>query len=214
MELTVVALSALLGQSWRHIVEFARAYVEVLPTNHRRALQEAADELINTTIENLGTSYDSDWSANNWLIGTMLPPRYELKYTGDFARKFFVCLITVVWKLGQREIVRPSCVAEELAVHVLIEEAKAVMQERGEEADFGGFEDVYFEDLDFEFLYDDAYDGIEISDLGEQMGVTNLAFAEWFARFGPPESPDYLEVHPYAADDDTSPASPPADELV
>ncbi len=157
--------------------------------------------LIETTIDDLSASDDPGWTADNWLIGTMLPQRYRLKYTSGFARRFLACLLTAVWKLGQREPIRPSCVAEELAVHILLEEAEALAQDHGVEVDFDDFRDAFFEDLDFEFLYDDAYDGIEKADIAEGMGIANLAFADWFERFGPPEGSDYTEVHPYARGD-------------
>jgi hypothetical protein len=151
----------------------------------------------------LNTSIRSDWTADNWLIGALLPPRYRLKYTAGFARKFLVCLITVVWKLGQREPLRLSCVAEELAAHVLLLEAEAFAEEHNQIVDYSSFRDILFEDLDFEFLYDETYDGIEGTELGETMGIMHLAFAEWFERFGPPVSATYTEVHPYAQPEDT-----------
>ena len=146
----------------------------------------------------LNASHRSDWTADNWLIGTMLPSRYRLKYTAGFARKFFICLVTVVWKLGQREPLRLPCVAEELAAHVLLQEAEAFAEEHDQIVDYSSFRDTLFEDLDFEFLYDETYDGIEGTELGETMGITHLAFAEWFERFGPLASSTYTEVHPYA----------------
>jgi hypothetical protein len=82
----------------------------------------------------------------------MLPACYRLRYTGPFAREFFVSLVTVVWKLGQREPIRPSCVAEELAAHVLIREAEALLDVNGVHPDFDGLRDVFCEDLDFEYL--------------------------------------------------------------
>ena len=167
----------------------------------RRLLLEAAEELIDTTLMDLNASTRSDWTADNWLIGTMLPPRYRLKYTAGFARRFFVCLVTVVWKLGQREPIRLSCVAEELAAHVLLLEAEAIAEEHDQAVDYSSFRDTLFEDLDFEFLYDETYDGIEGTELGETMGITHLPFAEWFERFGPPASSTYTEVHPYAQQD-------------
>ncbi len=179
-------------------MELGQAYADVLPVGHRRALGEAAEVLIDTTIDDLSASDDPGWTADNWLIGTMLPQRYRLKYTSGFARRFLACLLTAVWKLGQREAIRPSCVAEELAVHLLLEEAEALSQEHGIDVDFDDFRDTFFEDLDFEFLYDDAYDGIETADIAEGMGITNLAFADWFERFGPAEGSSYTEVHPYA----------------
>jgi hypothetical protein len=175
-----------------------QAYADVLSNQERRLLLEAAQELIDTTLIDLSTSERSDWTADNWLIGMMLPPRYRLRYTAEFARRFFVCLVTVIWKLGQREPMRLSCVAEELAAHVLLQEAEALAEEQDQAIDYSSFRDTLFEDLDFEFLYDETYDGIEGTELGETMGITHLPFAEWFERFGPPASSTYTEVHPYA----------------
>jgi hypothetical protein len=94
----------------------------------------------------------------------------------------------------------PLCVAEELAAHVLIREAAALLEGNGVHPNFDDFREAFFEDLDVEYLYDDAYDGIETSEIAEEMGITNLAFGEWFERFGPPETSSYTEVHPYAQD--------------
>jgi hypothetical protein len=77
-----------------------QAYEEVLSDLERRLLLDAAQELIDTTLMDLAASDRSDWTADNWLIGTLLPPRYRLRYTAEFARRFFVCLVTVIWKLG------------------------------------------------------------------------------------------------------------------
>jgi hypothetical protein len=182
-----------------------QAYADVLTEQERRILFDAAQELIYTTLMDLGASDRPDWTADNWLIGTMLPPRYRLKYTADFARRFFMCLGTVIWKLGQREPMRLSCVAEELATHVLLQEAEALAEEQELPVDYSNFCDTFFEDLDFEFLYDESYDGIERTELGEVMGITHLPFAEWFERFGPPASSTYTQVHPYAEQrDDTA----------
>lgn len=183
-------------------MELGLAYADVLPTTHRQALAEAADFLLDTTLHELQASDDPEWGADNWLIGTMLPPRYAPRYTSQFARKFFVCLTTIVWKLGQLDVIRPSCVAEELAAHILIQEAETLLHERGEAADFGSFEDDFFEDVDFEFLFSGAFDGVEESELGQELGIVNLAFGDWFKRFGSPGSADYTEVHPYVRDDD------------
>ena len=142
-------------------MELGQAYEDVLSDQERGLLLEAAQELIDTTLMNLGASDRADWTADNWLIGTMLPPRYRLKYTAKFARRFFLCLVTVVWKLGQREPLRLSCVAEELAAYILVLEAEALAEEQDQAVDFGSFRDTLFEDLDFEFLYDETYDAIE-----------------------------------------------------
>ncbi len=64
-------------------MELGQAYEEVLSVQERRRLLEAAQELIDTTLMDLGASDRSDSTADNWLIGTMLPPHYRLKYTAD-----------------------------------------------------------------------------------------------------------------------------------
>ena len=179
-----------------------QAYADALSGGHQEALSTAARELIETTLTDLGASNDASFEADNWLIGTMLPPRYALRYDGSFARKFFICLTTVIWKLGQRETMRLSCVAEELAAHILILEAEALLVEGGVAADFSDFRQRLFEDLDFELLYENAFDGIETGDIAETLGIANLAFADWFTRFGSPDGSAYTEVHPYAQDGD------------
>jgi hypothetical protein len=182
-------------------MELGKAYEDVLSLEHRLALGEAANELISTTISDLVNSDETTWTNDNWLIGDMLPPRYIPRYNGEFARKFFVCLVTVVWKLGQPLPMRPSCVAEELAVYVLMQEAEALAEMAENELDFDDFRDAFFEDLDFEWLYANAADGIESAEAAEEVGMVNLAFKDWFTRFGPDGPSDtYTEVHAYAQD--------------
>src|SRR5262245_45063246 len=71
----------------RKAVELGLAYGDALTAPQRRALTAAADELIDTTLDELASSGDSDWSASSWLVGGLLPPRYALRYDGAFARK-------------------------------------------------------------------------------------------------------------------------------
>jgi|TARA_B100000749_G_scaffold227959_1_gene183878 hypothetical protein len=61
--------------------------------------------------------------------------------------------------------------AETLALHILIQEASVVLDERGVEQQFGEFEDELYEDLDHEYLYDPKFDGIEDSDIGVAHGI-------------------------------------------
>lgn len=196
-------------------MNLGQAYDDALSEHACRLLLDAAQELIDTTLMDLGASDQPGWNADNWLIGTMLPPRYRLRYTAEFARRFFVCLVTVIWKLGQREPIRLSCVAEELAAHVVLQEAEAFADEQDQAVDYSSFRGTLFEDVDVEFLYNEMYDGIERTELGDMMGITHLPFAEWFERFGPPTrsgaSSAYAEVHPYALQrDDTASDIPSA----
>lgn len=123
-----------------------------------------------------------------------------VQHYGTTAYKFFACLMTVIWKVGQPAVIHSSCVAEELAADVLTREAEAILDQQGVKANFDDLYDAFFEDLGFEYLFDETYDGIKKADFAETMGITNLAFADWFKRFGPPDTFGYTEVHPYAQD--------------
>lgn len=54
--------------------------------------------------------------------------------------KFLRCVIIVGWKLAQDEQVYLACVAEQLALRAIINEAEAILEADGKEFDFGDFE--------------------------------------------------------------------------
>jgi hypothetical protein len=132
-----------------------------------------------------------------------LPEKYRLRYDGLFRRRFLVTLLTVGYKLALQEPLAPlpSCTAEELALHILIEQAKSELQADAIEPDFSLFESLAFQDLDYEVLYDMSVDGIEDTTVGAEMAYGNLRFNEWFEPFLNATMP----IHPYAAED--APAS-------
>jgi hypothetical protein len=85
---------------------------------------------------------------------------------------------------------------------VIIQEAKRHLEDETDEEVENAFEafiDAYFEDTDFEFLYDDSYDGIEKTELAQIMSISSLAFKDWFSPFSnePSRTP-----HPYVLEDD------------
>ena len=96
-----------------------------------------------------------------------LAPHAALRIIIPIASALSAAVVTVVWKLAQRVPLRLSCVAEELAAHMLLQEAEAIAEEQNQIVDYSNFRDTLFEDLDFEFLYDETYDGIEGTELGE-----------------------------------------------
>jgi hypothetical protein len=65
------------------------------------------------------------------------------KYDHLFAREFVVCLATWV-RNGQPGNWPMACVAEELALHALTEEAGSIIEVRCEEADFADFWELAF----------------------------------------------------------------------
>ncbi len=163
---------------------------DCLPESHREALHDALCLLVDDFLND--PEYDEP------LCVTVLPSKYLHRYDGGFRRKFIVTLLTVGYKLAQPEPPVPlfSCTAEELGLHVLIEEAREGLKAQGIEPELSGFEDRAFQDdMDVEILYDMALDGIEDNPVGDSMGYGNLQFDQWFEPFLNATTP----IHPYAA---------------
>lgn len=178
-----------------------QAYTKVLTLPEQQALLGSCDLLIDTIFDDI-ESVEKPEDVVNTMVGSYLPERYLYKYTPYFLRKFAVCIITVAWKLAQPRHMPLSSLAEELAAWVIIQEAiRRLEDEADEEVEnaFDAFIDMYFEDTDFEFLYNDSYDGIEETELAQVMGISSLAFQDWFIPFSdePSRTP-----HPYVIEDD------------
>jgi hypothetical protein len=107
-------------------------------------------------------------------------------------KKFAVCIITVAWKLAQSEHMPISSLAEELAAWAIIQEAKGRLE--GRKNAFDTCIDRYFEDTDVAFLFDDRYVGLDETEVAQMLGLSSLAFAEWFLPFS--DAPSRV-VHPY-----------------
>ena len=93
---------------------------------------------------------------------------------------------------------RLACVAEELARHVIIERAKALVEIEGADVSEDELDDLYdlaYEDTDFLLLSRDDLDGIEPEQL-PALALGNLEFSAWFTPFNR-DNP----VHPYVAPD-------------
>ncbi len=172
----------MIGASWK----------DCLPESHREALHDALCLLVDDFLN------DPDYHEP--LLITALPSRYLHRYSGAFRRKFLVALLTVGYKLALPEPPVPflTCSAEELALYVLIEEAREGLKANGTESDFSEFEDRAFQDdMDIGILYDMALDGVEDTTVGDNMGYGNLQFDQWFEPFLNASTP----VHPYAAEE-------------
>jgi len=167
-------------------------WADCLPENHRDALNDALCILVDDFLNNPDDV--------NTLCVSALPPKFLHRYDGLFRRKFLVTLLTVGYKLALTEppVHLLSCTAEELALFVLIEEAKDALESQGIFADFTEFKDQAFQDdMDIMILYDMSLDGIEDSAVDEEMAFGNLQFDKWFEPFLNASTP----VHPYTAED-------------
>ena len=179
-----------------------QAYTNILTPPEQQALSRACDFLIDTML-NDAEGVETPEDIHDTIIGIYLPPRYLQKYTPLFFRKFTICLITVAWKLAQPAHFPLSSLAEELAAWAIIQEAKRQLNDEMDakvENAFDAFIDGYFEDLDLEYLYDNSYDGIDETEVGEMMGISSLALKDWFQPFSdePSRTP-----HPYVIETDS-----------
>ncbi|MGW6274734.1 hypothetical protein [Streptomyces sp. NPDC055060] len=143
-----------------------------------------------------------------WLLDE-LPPRYALQYDARFARRFLVTAIALTTRLTDGSFLRLSCVAEELALRLLLHEAEVTLDTFGlldedVSSALESFAELVYEDMDHEWLYDDAMDGIDESELGEALGVTPMNITNWFTPFNKDRY-----VHPYATDPQDPTPPPP-----
>jgi hypothetical protein len=180
-------------------MSIGQAYADILSIPERKALEIACDLLIDHSFEELPFIKEPQDVADT-MLGLYLPERYLYKYTPLFFKQFLVCIITVTWKLAQTEHLCLASLAEELAAWTIVREAQRILQDELEDAsdqdDLDTFIDIYFEDTDFEYLFDDAYDGIDETQLGQEMGMASLAFDNWFKPFS--DEPSRV-IHPYTA---------------
>jgi len=178
-------------------MSIGQAYSDILTPREQLAIQAACDILIDGVFDDLEMVKEPNSSIDS-VMSDHLPTRYRYKYTPHFYRKFAVCIITVAWKLAQSEHIPLSSLAEELAAWAIINQAKSVVEEdEGEAAEenaFDTFIDGYFEDTDFLYLFDDTYDGIDEAEVAQVLGMSSLAFHDWFLPFS--DEPSRM-AHPY-----------------
>ena len=137
-----------------------------------------------------------------------LPEIYAQRYrTYDFLKNWIVTVTTVGWKLAQSERQPLTNLAEELALHVVIEDAIADLDmvdadDAATEAASAALRDLYddaFEDNDFLALYG-LDDSDEIADLDPHgmLGMGDLRLKHWFKPFG--SGVDRGVPHPFVLD--------------
>lgn len=138
-----------------------------------------------------------------WVLD-QLPERFALRYTESFARRFLVAAVSLTARLTQPGSGRPGCLAEELALRLLIREAGMVLDTHGLMGDdvsraWDVFVAEVYEELDHEWPYEPAMDGIEGDPDHTGPGIAPLGIEGWFTPFD-----DERYVHPYAAGDDAA----------
>lgn len=169
------------------------------------ALVYAIDVLIDELFEDVHTlegeeSTIGECDGSLWHLED-LPERYALQYDTRFARRFLVTVIAMTTRFTAGNFGQLSCIAEELALRLLLRQANANLElfgllEEGVSAALATFADSVYEDMDHEWLYDDSMDGIDESVVGSTLGVVPMSFDAWFTPFN-----EGRYVHPSAADE-------------
>lgn len=165
-----------------------------LTAPQREALHASVVLLIDDALESLRTDGNLEVS----MVATYLPPRFTHRYTEVTYRALLVAVADVGGQLARTDTPALRCLAEVLALHMIIEHADVWLESQGELIpEWGPYQDVAFEDTDFELLYLPEWDGIEdrSSEVAKAHGMVNLHPDDWFKPFWSDEP-----VHPYLAD--------------
>jgi len=177
-----------------------RGVAQWMTPQEHGALRTAVVVLLDHALQDVASLYAgppgevSYLSERAWLMAH-LPRQYRARYDRLFVQRFLACLMTVAYKFAQAPWQSLSCVGEELAACAFIEDARTQLDIEGHpDSDdaFAELEDTIFEDMDFEFLFEGEYEGIEETEVAQVMGIGNLAFADWFKPFR-----DEVTVHPF-----------------
>ncbi len=158
------------------------AFRDTLPLAYRRALTEAAVLLEDEWFWSAASAPGEDHGLGR--LRDALPPRYQLEYSPRLARQFSICLLMVAWKLAQPVFPGIACIAEQLVIRALIEQAKTLLDLDGAEQDdwpWEEFEDLVYPDADFEILFDPNRDGLDESEVGQVLGMVSFRFDDLFA---------------------------------
>ncbi|KAB8161796.1 hypothetical protein FH609_020350 [Streptomyces sp. 3MP-14] len=158
------------------------------------------DELFQDVVtlhEESGTSVaDSD---GVFMVLEQLPPAYAHLYTALFAKRLTVAAVSMIEKFTRTDHAELSCVAEELLLRLLLDEALVVVDINGllsEEIKVAWecFADQVYEDTDHEWLYQPAMDGTDEEPSLAHLGTAPMGAKDWFTPFD-----DRGYVHPFAA---------------
>ncbi|MEU5887435.1 hypothetical protein ABZ835_11410 [Streptomyces sp. NPDC047461] len=169
------------------------------------ALVHAIDILVDELFEDVQVLTQEDATVAEcegplWHL-ERLPDRYALQYDARFARRFLVTVIAMTTRFTDGSFERLSCVAEELALRFLLSQAIVTLELHGllddeVSAALDAFAGNVYEDMDHEWLYDGAMDGIDASAVGVGLDGAPIAFGSWFTPFD-----EGRYVHPSATDE-------------
>ncbi|MDP8921337.1 MAG: hypothetical protein M3O34_00445 [Chloroflexota bacterium] len=155
------------------------------------ALGEAVIDLIDDFADDLAALKQGQAFAD-LAMADFLPRAFGPRYDESFARRFFVTLMVVAWKLRSPDDHPLANLAEQLAFHAIVDRAEMILDEWGEDAPLTQLFPVACERTEFLTLYDPRLDQLKPSEARRRFYGTPLDFPKWFEPFGGRGQP-----HPY-----------------
>jgi hypothetical protein len=147
-------------------------------------LSEAIAGLLSTQSATL-----RDLGADEWSAVGRLPEAYARHYTVAFVRKLLVATVSVTGRLAEPDWIPIACLAEQLALYLVVEEAASLLARYGLDDEprdrYHFFEEQAFETDAHLRLYDGPAPGAELAAPAEPINA-------WFTPFY-----DGFYVHPY-----------------
>jgi len=170
----------------RSIVAFGAAENCALES---RAAIAAAGEILTDFISQDLADVASRREAIN--ADAYLPPARQIGLDETFLTGMANAMTFVTTGLTNADWEGPTNTAEELCLKAILDHASEVIpdvwkiEDRARlKADVMDLREIGFQDIDHEFLFEPAMDGIDTSDLGAQMGMQSLSRRDAFKRFG------------------------------
>jgi hypothetical protein len=165
-----------------------------------QAAEVLIDELIDDIVslraeESAAGQYGAAAQIEDTWVLCQLPARFAARYTPLFAQRLLVAVVDVTGRLtkGWEPL---ASVAQELGLRILLNLVDIVAETAGVTLDDGWrghLEEILFEDIDHEMLYNPAYDGIEDDPESQPPGMAPMRFEDWFKPFS-----DERTMPPYA----------------
>ncbi len=135
----------------------------------------------------IGTLSRNEKETDNTWLWDVLPPIGRAELNINMAFKLLTSLITFVYKFHIEEDFMLGNRAEELLLHIAIENALGIAEgDQVEIEDYNSFIGYFYEDTDFLMMYDQEYDGIDESTIGEMMSIGSLSPKDWFCPYNKP----------------------------
>ncbi|HZM81713.1 MAG TPA: hypothetical protein VFC19_38830 [Candidatus Limnocylindrales bacterium] len=160
------------------------------------ALCVLADEAYDDVEEHQDAPVDP---SDDWMVFDRLP-RITWRMEAAWRRQFARAADDLSYDLERGKWPLPTCTAEEMCLHLAIEDAGALTEshrhqmlpEHDDDYAWDLCSELFFQDHDVLMLFDPRFDGIEDpeNEINQRLGIANLRSADWFQPFNNREARD------------------------